>query len=225
MNNSFYGLRKHVRNDGVKAVVAEAMAFRAQLVLKKQYKEASGWDNPFNYWLVDELSRMRRSLGIVSTEQIDATDQGARNDKARADAVNEDQTLAERYVGTNPVNTDDVLMPSTLGACDELPYDFSGADPNIPQLAGKGHKNIALLLFTSALDRFITELTNLDCQGQGTTIPKQQAAMMLTLIDRMYMICQEKGGQSKRREIADGTNYTEAHASDVVGADISTPAV
>jgi hypothetical protein len=73
------------------------------------------------------------------------------------------------------------------------------------------------------LDRAVKETSNLDCQGYGTTIPKTQSAMILALLDTMFALLQQRGGEKNRRRIAQGTSATEAIADDVVGTDIIKP--
>jgi len=221
LNNSFAGLRKNVRNWGCRQVISELMALRQQLCLRGEWDSSSGWDDPLNLWLADELGRIRKSVAVLTTEKSQA-DTDLLKKLRELQAADETQTLLERYNGGAPITEDDQLMPSSRVVEHDLSYDFSGADPNVPQIQGR--KNGALVSFVTQLDRTVMEITNLDCQGAGTTIPKSQAAMVVSWLDSMFTILQLKGGEANRRTIAQGSTATESKADDVVGTEIAAPA-
>jgi len=218
MQNSFAGLRTKVGNLGCRAVIAEMISFRKNLTLKAEFDESSGWNDPLNQWMADELGRIRRTIGLVSTQKALA-DQEALNAQRKTDAANEDQTLKSRYSTSNPITADDIQLPSSAVPGNVLPYDFSGADPDIPQVFGK--KNTMLVEFCTQLDIAIKETTRLDCQGAGQTIPLQQGAMIVAMLDSLFTILQEKGGQANRRDIADGTSRSQDLKDDVLGDEIA----
>jgi len=220
MNNSFAQTRKNVKNWGCRQVISDFMAWREQICLRGEWDSSGGWDDPLNQLFADEAGRIRKSLAIVTNEKSIA-DQIALNAKNDKDAANETQTLLERYTNGEPISEDDVVMPSAIGDENELPYDFSGADPNIPQVQGRKNKDLVSL--TTMIDRAVKETSNLDCQGYGTVIPKTQSAMILALLDTMFAILQQRGGEKNRRRIAQGTSATEAKADDVVGIAITKP--
>lgn len=223
VENSFAGSRTKVGNAAVRSVVDELMAFRQQLTLKPQLEQVGGWDDPLNHWLVEETNRVRHSLALVTTEQSEAPDQGARREARAEQAADETRDLAARYDGANnPISADDILMPRRKDST--LPYDFSGADKRWPQLRGNPkYKNTHLVQFCDELDSTVKELTNLACQGNGYTIPQQQSAMIAAKLDGMFAICVTKGGKANMREIADGTDPYEAEAEDVVNGTITDP--
>ncbi|TWT63182.1 hypothetical protein [Rubinisphaera italica] len=218
MNNSFTGLRKNVGNRACRALISELMAVREQVVLRAEMNEASGWDDPLNHWLAGELGRVRESAAVLTTAKS-MVDQATLNAKRRAEASDETNSLLDRYNSGNPITADDILMPNAVDTPNELPFDFSGADPNIPQVYDR--KNAAMVAFVHELDRTVTEITKLDCQGSGHTIPDTQAAIVIAYLDSMYTLLQIKGGQQNRREIAQGTRTTQATANDVVGPEIA----
>lgn len=218
MNNSFTGLRRKVGNRACRALVNELMAYREQICLRGEWNQASGWDDAFNSWMAEELGRVRKSVAYVTTEKS-SEDQDALNEQRSKEAADENQTLLDRYTNGNPITTDDILMPSNVDTNNELPFDFSGADPRIPQVHGR--KNQILVTYVGELDRTIAEITNLDCQATGTTIPATQSRMVVALLDSLYTILQSKGGEKNRRTIAQGTTAVEAKRDDVVGPEIA----
>ncbi len=220
MNNSFAQTRKNVKNWGCRQVISDFMAWREQICLRGEWDSAGGWDDPLNQLFADEAGRIRKTIAIVTTEKSLA-DQIALNAKTDKDAADESQTLLERYTQGKPLSEDDVVMPSSIGDENELPYDFSGADPNIPQVQNRKNKDLVSLV--TMIDRAVKETSNLDCQGYGTTIPKSQSAMILALLDSIFVLLQQRGGEKNRRRIAQGTTATEAMADDVVGTEIAKP--
>ena len=217
MNNSFAGTRKNVRNWGCRQVISDLMAWRLQICLRGEWDSTSGWDDPLNQLFADEAGLIRKTLAISTTNKSLA-DQVALNAKTDKDSTDESQTLLDRYTQGAPISEDDVVMPSSIGDENELPYDFSGADRNIPQVQDRKNKNLVALV--TMVDRAVKEVSNLDCQGYGTMIPKTQSAMILALLDTMFALLQIKGGEANRRRIAQGTLATEANADDVVGTSI-----
>lgn len=220
MNNSFAQTRKNVKNWGCRQVISDFMAWREQICLRGEWDSSGGWDDPLNQLFADEAGRIRKSLAIVTTDKSIA-DQITLNAKTDKDSADETQTLLERYTQGKPISEDDVVMPSAIGDENELPYDFSGGDPNVPQVQDRKNKDLVSL--TTMIDRAVKETSNLDCQGYGTTIPKTQSAMVLALLDTMFALLQQRGGEKNRRRIAQGTSASESQADDVVGTAINQP--
>jgi len=218
-HNSFTGLRQNVGNYSCRALIAEIQAFRAQLILKGEFDQASGWDDPLNQWMVEELGRIRETAAVTATSPMGAVDQAARNAQRKTDAADETQTLKDRYIAGDPITADDQMMPSA--PMRPLPYDFSGADPKIPQMHGK--KNYALVSVVNELDYACVLISKLDCQGSGYTIPPHQSSMIVSKLDSIYTICEIKGGTSHRRDIADGTNAVQDAAADVLPSTVTEP--
>lgn len=215
-NNTFAGLRLNVNNMGIRAVIAESIAFRQQLTRKAEFNDASGWDDPLNRWLCQELNRVKVSLGMLTTEKASA-DQDALQAEREANAADENLDLLTIYNDGKPISMDDIQMPAASSVAGTLPYTFDGSDPNIPQVVGK--PNVQLVNFCTLLDQMIVESTRLACQSSGKTIPQNESAILQQYLNAMFAICQEKGGQANRREIADGTGPVEDKAADVIGAD------
>lgn len=220
--NSFQGLRRNVGNTAVRSAVDECMALRQQLTLKAELKELGGWNDPLNRWLAKELFRIRTTITLMSQDPAPAADQDARQAAAEARSKDEGATLESIYNTQNPITADDIQMPARNQR--PLPYDFSGNDPNYPQLVDTSiYKNTFLRQFVYELDSICVELTNLACQSAGETIPNQQSAMILAKLDTAFTILQTKGGAANRREIADGSTVAERNAPDVVTGEIKVP--
>lgn len=201
-------------------IVGELLETRHQLILRGEWDTASGWDDPLNHWIAQELGRIRTTVGVLTTEKA-LPDQKDLNDQRSKEAADEWQSLLERYNNGKPITEDDILMPSGFLDENELPYDFSGADKEIPQIQGRKNKN--LVAFVTQLDRLVKEITCLDCQAAGTTLPKTEAAIVVAMLDSLFTLCQLKGGEVNRRTIAQGTSATEAGGPDVVGVEIAEP--
>ena len=215
-NNTFAGLRLKVNNLAIRGVVAEAMAFRQQLTRKAEFDDAGGWDDPLNRWLAEELNSIKETLGMVTTQKA-LPDQDELQALREANAADENLDLLQIYNDGKPVSMDDIQMPAASAVSGTLPYTFDGTDENYPQMTGR--PNVQLVNFCTLLDQMITEATRLSCQASGKTIPPSESAILQQFLNTMFAMLQVKGGQLKRREIADGTGPVEDAAPDVIGAD------
>lgn len=212
--NSFKGLRTLVGNNGVRAVIDELMSLRLQLFLKAEMTMIGGWDDPLNAWLARFLGSARKTLALVAFDPRTATDQDTRQADAETQVKDESLKLANLFNTVNPLTVDDIQMPARVQR--ELPYDFSGKDPNYPQLDPVKHKNTFLRQFSLELDSTCVVLSNLACQASGEYIPTDQAAMVEAKLMTMFTILQTKGGSLNRLPVPDGTTVPESLAADVV---------
>jgi len=228
LQNSFAGLRQKVGNSACVALIMELLAIRMDIVLAGEWDDASGWGDPMNEHLAEELGRVRNTGALVTNHQSDGdgtdelADQKALREKRAREAGDENQKLLERYNDGNALTADDIQMPAIVSASGWLPFDFSGKDPEIPQMHGK--KNVALLAFCNMIDSTCTMVSNLTCQGSGQTLPVNDAARVIAMLDSLMAILVSKGGTKKRRDIANGSNFTQQAADDVVGIDIEPAA-
>ena len=65
-------------------------------------------------------------------------------------------TLRDNWEGSYPLSVDDIQMPASYQS--ELSYDFSGKDPNFPQLHAPKYQNVFLKQFVS-VHRYVRSLT------------------------------------------------------------------
>lgn len=216
--NSFKGLRTLVGNNGVRAVIDELMSLRLQLFLKAEMNMIGGWDDPLNAWLARHLGATRKTLALVSFDPRTAADQDTRQADAESQVKDESKKLVDLFNTVNPLTVDDIQMPARVPR--ELPYDFSGKDPNYPQLDPIKHKNTFLRQFSLELDSTCVVLSNLACQASGEYIPNDQAAMVEAKLMTMFTILQTKGGSLNRLPVPDGTTVPESLAGDVVSGTI-----
>lgn len=224
MNNSFTGLRKNVRNRACRALIRELMGIRKQIILRGELRQASGWDDPLNKDLADELGKVRVTVAVTTTATTPGT-QEERNNRRDEQASDETQTLLQRYNEGNALTVDDQLMPTTSKVENELSYVFDGSNPDIPQVQDPtyGYKNDALIAFILELDETMVMISRLDCQASGRTIPPSQQSMVVSQLDSLFTILQIKGGTKNMRRIAEGTNNYDQGQSDVQGSDIIPP--
>ena len=219
--NSFKGLRTLVGNNGVRAVIDELMNIRLQLFLKAELNQLGGWDDPLNAWLARYLGSARKTLSLVCYDPRTAADQDTRQADAEKQVKDENLKLANLFNTINPITVDDIQMPARLPR--ELPYDFSGASKDYPQLDPFKHKNTFLRQFSLELDHTCVVLSNLACQGSGDYIPLDDAAVIEAKLMTLYTILQTKGGTINRLPVPDGSTAGQMAADDVVKGEISRP--
>jgi len=203
--NSFMGTSLNVGNKGVRSVIDVIMHFRTQVTRTDEIKSIGGWSDPLNMILADGLQRMREHLARV-TDDPDARValQKERQQLKEAEAKDESVKLEELYQMTNPFTTDDVQLPATNMS--PLPYDFSGADKNYPQMSEPRFENVFLIQFVTELDYTVKDLSNLGCAEYGYVIPKDQSAMIHAHLETAFAILASQGGRSNMPRIINGTD-------------------
>lgn len=213
--NSFTGTKLRVGNNGVRSVIDEIMQFRTQVTRKDQIRQPGGWSDPLNQLLAEGLGRIRRTLALVTEQQREAPDAGISATDASAgqrereldrqgQAVDEDLRLRELFGESRPLSVDDVQMPASHMSA--LPYDFSGANPDLPQLSDPKFENVFLRQFVMILDYAVRDLSCLNCAEFGHIIPQRESVMIHNHLETAYAILQHKGGRVNAPHIADGTD-------------------
>lgn len=216
MANSFTGTNIRVGNTGCRSVIDEIMNFRTQVTRKGELRTISGWSDSLNQILAEGLGRIRSTLALVTDDPSDAagssedaTDssagQAARQAAREADAKDEAATLRDLFQAGHPITTDDVQMPANFSS-GGLPYDFSGADRNHPQMSDPKFENVFLKQFVITLDDCVRDTSNLACSENGDVIPASQSAMVHARLNTAFTILQTKGGRANMPRIADGTD-------------------
>lgn len=214
-NNSFAGTRRQIGNTGVFSVVSEILSYRTQITRTDEIRSVGGWSDPLNELLANYLGSTRRTLATVTDRPRaasggaeDATDsspgQALRQAEREQLAADRDKKLRELFGVAEPINTDDIQMPAT--ATLELPYDFSGANPNLPQMSDPKYQNVFLIQFVTVMDMTVRDLTNLACSTYGNTIPPDQSAMIHSRLNQAFTILQTKGGRQNMVQIPNGTD-------------------
>lgn len=213
--NSFTGTNLRVGNQGVRSVIDEIMSFRTQITRTDEIRQVGGWGDPLNQLLAEGLGRIRQTLALVTYQQRDSTDAGKsdtdssagqreRELEREAQAADENLKLRNLFGASRPLSVDDVQMPASYQT--QLPYDFSGADPNFPQLSSPKFQNVFLKQFVSVLDMAVRDASTLACAEFGYTIPTRQSVMINNHLETAFAICQHKGGSQNAPHIANGTD-------------------
>lgn len=104
--------------------------------------------------LSEGLGRIRKTLALVTYQQRQSQDTGQSGTDSSAgqrereaaregQAVDEDLKLRELFGESRPLSVDDTQMPASHQS--QLPYDFSGANKNFPQLSDRSNKTVYFL--------------------------------------------------------------------------------
>lgn len=214
-SNSFMGTSVNVGNSGCRSVIDEIMHFRTQVTRKDELRAVGGWKDPLNELLARGLGRIRKTLALVTSDPREAkgteadsvsssAGQADRQEIRETEAKDETVRLKDLFEVGHPISTDDIQMPA--GHMTTLPYDFSGSNPDYPQMSDPKFENVFLSQFVTVLDMAIRDLSGLGCATYGNTIPASQSAMIHSRLEQAFAILQEKGGESNIPEIADGTD-------------------
>lgn len=224
--NSYMGTSLNVGNKGCRSMIDVIMHFRTQVTRTDEIKSLGGWSDPLNMILADGLQRMREHLARV-TDDPDARAllQKERQELKESEAKDETKKLEDLYNISNPFTSDDVQLPATNMS--PLPYDFSGADKNYPQMSEPRFENVFLIQFVTELDYTVKDLSNLGCAEFGYVIPTDQSAMIHVHLETAFSILASQGGRANMPRIINGTDaddLTGKVGPDSVPATIEIPA-
>ena len=234
--NSFAGTRLTIGNSGVRSVISEVMQFRTQITRKDELRSVGGWSDALNNMLAEYLGSIRTTLALVTDDPrvpsggpassvSSSPDQAARQAEREAAAADESATLRGLFGDSRAVSTDDVQMPASATVA--LPYDFSGANSDIPQMSDPKFKNAFLIQFVTVLDMTVRDLSNLASATYGNVIPRDQSAMIHSRLEEAFAILEHKGVRRNAPKIADGTDpesLTGKVGTDVAPVVITDPA-
>lgn len=228
MQNSFTGTNKRVGNQGIRSVIDEIMSFRTQITRTDEIRQVGGWGDPLNEYLAKGLGRIRKTLSLVTYDQPEYPDTGAsstdssagqaeRQAAREAAAKDEDAKLRDIFGSSHPLSVDDTQMPASHQS--ELPYDFTGKDPNFPQLSDIKYQNVFLKQFVAVLDMAVRDSSTLACAEYGYTIPPNESVIIHSHLETAFTICQTKGGSENRPHIINGTDPESLEGK--VGPDVA----
>lgn len=197
MNNTFDGTNKSFPNKGIHFLLAEIVTFRKQLTVRNELQSQSGWPDALNKFMVDQLEKLADTL-----ESITYNPTGKTQEELESEAADTSRSLLDDY-GPDSITSDNILMP--VGVASSLSWDLTGGDPDIPQLTPLNCPNDHGRDFITGLDCVFKELTRLDSRHQPTTITKNESVMIRALLNELMTVCQRKGGEVNRSDIATGT--------------------
>lgn len=205
MSNTFTGSNLEFTNTGIHFILAEIIKFRKQLTVRDEFKAQSGWDNAMNHYMVTELEKLADTLENITYNPDEVT-----QEEIEAQAADTTRSLADDY-NERALTSDNLLMP--VGPKIKVVWDLTGGDLDLPQMTPANCPNDAARTFISYLDRFFVELTRLDSRHQAQTITKYESAMMRSVLNTLYTICQRKGGEDNKSDIPTGTLPTQESAT------------
>lgn len=210
MQNTFTGLVRQCTNAGIHAVVDEMMAFRMQLVKRPERASLSGWNDALNFFLLQQLEKIRRTVARVTYAPSSSNPEEVRQLRmAQAGDVN--VTLGALH-NDGAVHYDDIML-ATRERVREFPYDFTGADPNFPQPTPELFPNHWLRTFIIELDAIVVGLTRLDSRHEPGTINQYESAQVTMMLQGLHTLALEKGGAYNRNDIPDGVTPLEEKAT------------
>jgi len=195
--NSFMGTVMEFPNQGIHFMLAELIKFRKQLTVRDEFRAQSGWSNPLNVYMVDELEKLADTL-----ENITYNPENVTQEELEARAADTTRSLAEEYTVTS-ISTDNILMPTA--PVRNVVWLLDGTDPDIPQLTPATCPNDAGRGFIRGLDDFFVSLSRLDSRHQAMNITKYESVMMRAKLEVLYALCQRKGGEVNKSDIPTGT--------------------
>lgn len=195
--NSFTNLNPKFANVGIHFAVDEAMKFRMQLTKRNEFKSMSGWNDAMNRYMQTELEKMNQTLSRMTYNP-----DGDTQEDLEAQAADTTRTLKDEFNAVS-MRHDNVLGPVPLER--EVEYDFTGADPDIPQPTKDVYVNEVARNFIQMLDRYIVELTRLDSRHEYDMITKYESRMMKDqFLNVLWTLTEVKGGEVNRSDIPSG---------------------
>jgi len=179
------------RNHHIAAGLQPLMELRTEVVNSEDLKDRGGLDDPSRDHFLQLLAyadKWRRRL----THNPDDADLG---DKI-ALAIDADAEIED---AENPFGGDDIQMGSTQ--LYQLPWDFSGADPNVPlnnQLTMSGNGMILL----GAIDTAIVQWTRLNSRERSRFITRFDSLRVYGLYQQILAYLQTFAGDENRVDVA-----------------------
>ena len=195
--NTFEGMNKKFPNRGIHVLVTETLEWRIQMTTRPERKTSGGWDNAINEFMMQGLED-----ASATVERITYSPTSTSKEELEQRAADTSRTLKADYDGKS-INSDNTVMPPAPD--DEVAYDLSGAHPNFPQPTSDEFPNAFFRAFVKGLDGFIVDATRLTSRNLPATISKFESVILRNRLNELYAICQEKGGEEKRKDIPTGT--------------------
>jgi len=187
----FRNLITECRNHHIAAGLQPLMLLRSEVVHSEDLADRGGLDNPSRdhfLALLLNADRWRRRL-THNPDQEDLGDKIAR-------AIDAGAQIAD---AENPFGGDDIQMPATQ--LYQLPWDFSGADPNVPinsQLNMSGNGRILL----GAIDTAIVTWSRLNSRERSRFITRHDSMRIYGLYQQVLAYLQTFAGDENRVDVA-----------------------
>lgn len=187
----FRNLITEMRNHHIAAGMMPMMRLRSEVVHSVNLADRGGIDNEAQHQLIELLvdaDDWRRRL----THNPDNQPLGDKIAKAIDPAATIDQ-------GDNPFGGDDI-QAGTPGLYD-LPWDFSGGDPNIPLSSTLDMSDNGRILLGS-IDIAIVTWSRLNSRDRGTFITQRDSLRVYSCYQQILGYLQTFGGDDRRVDVA-----------------------
>lgn len=181
-----------VRNWHIAAGLGPLMLMREELVTNDDLSDRGGMDDPTRDHFIGLLAnadRWRRRL-THNPDGADLGDQIAKAIDAAADITDQG----------NPFAGDDIQMPS--GRLYQLPWDFSGEDPNIPLNSALELPSQNAQILLGAVDMTVVMWTRLNSRDRTMFITQKDSMRVYGLYQQIYAYLMTFGGDANRVDVA-----------------------
>lgn len=195
--NTFKGANQAFANTGIHFILGQIINFRKQITSRTEFKAQSGWGDPLNQYMQEELQRLRKTLARITYNIENKT-----KDQLEKEAGDTAIQLKDEFTALS-LTSDQVLMPPVK--IRPLTWNLDGSDVDIPQLSATEFLNQDARSFVTGLDEFFVQLTRLDSRHAAETITKHESAMMLAYLNSLYTLTVDRGGELQKSDISVGT--------------------
>ena len=180
-----------LRNHHIAAGLQPLMLLRSEIVHSEDLADRGGLDTPSRDHFLQLLAAADRWRRRV-THNPDGMDLG---DKI-AKAIDAEESIED---AANPFGGDDIQMGAT--SLYDLPWDFSGTDPNIPvnsqiEMSGNG------LILLGAVDQSIVAWTRLNSRDRSRNITAQDSLRIYGMYQQIYAYLMTFAGDDNRVDVA-----------------------
>lgn len=187
----FRDLIPQCRNHLIAAGLRPLMLLRSEVVHSEDLKDRGGLDTPSRDHFLQLLAyadRWRRRV----THNPDDKDLAIQI----AEAINVKMEMAD---ANNPFGGDDIQMGATN--LYDLPWDFSGADANIPLFSALDMSDNGRI-FLSAIDMTIKAWTRLNSRDRSQYITRHDSLRIYGLYQQIFAYLMTFGGDENRVDVA-----------------------
>jgi hypothetical protein len=181
------------RNPHIAFGLSRVMDLREEVVTNVDLQTRPGVDTPTKMHFIQILQAADRARRLVTyNPDGDPADLGTLI--ARAIDPN-----AEVEIGTNPFSGDEIQMGSS--GLYTLPWDLSGADPNIPLLENLTLSNNGVLI-VQAVNRAIVTFTRLESRHRDSFLYKNDSLRIYTMYQQVLALLEAVGGPDNQVDFA-----------------------
>jgi len=200
IQNTFTGANLGFPNHGIHTLLAQVIQFRKQLTVRPEFRQQSGWNNELNAFMMAGLNELDITIRrIVYNPSGPAPENTLQREKEAADTSRD----IRKEFDSRSLNADDLVLPAA--ASRPVVHTLDGTDKDIPQPTSDLFPNEHARVFVAGLDDFFVQATRLDSRHDTLQITKYEGAMLHSLLNALFTICEVHGGEVNRSRIPSGT--------------------